>query len=73
MTSQSRGAAGALIVLCGTKYAELRMLDVHIEAAHTGNGGLTDLPRALVVDGTSISQNRTPPANVPAGVAADTT
>ena len=59
--SVTRRAAGSLIVLCDTKYDTLQKLDRHIELAHTGNGGLADLSRVLVVDSSSVPQDTGPP------------
>ena len=47
VNARQRRAAGTVVVLCDTKYATLAALDKHMELAHTGNGGLAELPRRV--------------------------
>ena len=53
-------------MLCDTKYATLTKLDRHMELAHTGNGGLAELLRVSIVEGSLVPQEAGPPVITPA-------
>ena len=52
--ANQRRVVGTVVVLCETKYSTLAALDKHMELPHTGNGGLAELPRVFIVDGSAI-------------------
>ncbi len=50
-----------LIVLCSTSYESLEKLNRHIDAVHTGDGGISYLPECQSVDGSASSVRAAPP------------
>ena len=55
-----------MAILCESHYETLRDLDNHMELAHCGNGGLAELPKVFIVDGSAIPVDIGPQRGAPA-------